>query len=391
MALRVNTNMGALNAARHLGRNSRALSAGLERLSSGLRINRASDDPAGLSIREGMRGELVGMRANVQAAEQASNLLQTAEGSLNEVNAILVRMRELATQSSSSTVSDSNRGAIQAEFSQLVQEIDRIAQSTSYNNEVLLTGYGNQVDTASSAIAASTETGVTRVAISGASAGTYTFVDGPGNGNLTLGDGSTSQTISLGSILDGNTVATGTQVVANFDRLGVAVTLAGADVSGAAGSYVAGDLSGREVVIEPGTGGSFQVGTTDAAHNRIEVSIPDLRATGDELNLAATSVASLSTSRAALSAVDDAVSRVAQQRGNLGAVQNRLAFTISATENQIEALQASESSISDADLAAEVTRLVRAQILSQFATAILAQANVMPQSALGLLQGIGAR
>ena len=101
-----------------------------------MRINRAADDAAGLSVREGMRAEISGLKMNVLNARQGSNLLQVAEGSLNEINAMLIRMRELAVQSASGTVNDSNRESIQAEYTQLIQEIDRIAQSTTYNDQV---------------------------------------------------------------------------------------------------------------------------------------------------------------------------------------------------------------------------------------------------------------
>ena len=108
MTLRVNNNIAALNSRRHLNANNRILNVRLERLASGLKLNRAADDAAGLSVREGMRAEISGLKVNVSNAEQATNLIQVAEGSLNEVNAILVRMRELAVQSSSSTVNDSS-------------------------------------------------------------------------------------------------------------------------------------------------------------------------------------------------------------------------------------------------------------------------------------------
>ncbi|MBT6150023.1 MAG: flagellin FliC, partial [Gemmatimonadetes bacterium] len=125
MPLRINNNIAALNARRNMNNNFRDQGVRLERLSSGLRVNRAADDAAGLSVREGMRAELSGLRQNVLNAEQGSNLLQVAEGSLNEINAMLIRMRELSVQSSSSTVNDLNRESIQAEFSQIIQEIDR--------------------------------------------------------------------------------------------------------------------------------------------------------------------------------------------------------------------------------------------------------------------------
>ncbi|MEC8647014.1 MAG: flagellin [Candidatus Latescibacterota bacterium] len=388
MALRVNNNIAALNSKRQLSANNRMLGQKLERLASGLRINRAADDAAGLSVREGMRAEISGLKVNVSNAEQASNLLQVAEGSLNEVNAILVRMRELAVQSSSSTVTDQNRESIQAEFSQLTQEIDRIAQATVYNEQTLLTGFGNAVnDGSSTAVSTSNATGVTDVRISGAQTGTYTFVDAnASDGEVTLGNGTATQTIRLATQLDGSDVATGSKIVANFDRLGVQVTLAGASVEGATGAYSDGDLDGTTIQVDAATGGSFQVGPTDSAFNRIEVNVGDMTATGSKLNLGSSGVASISDARSAITTIDVAITEVAAERGNLGAFQNRLSFTIAYTENEIENIQASEASISDADVAAEVTQFTRAQILSQASTAMLAQANVIPQNALALLQ-----
>jgi len=386
MPLRVNNNIAAINSRRHLNSNNRILSTKLERLASGLRVNRAADDAAGLSIREGMRAEISGLKMNVSNAEQGANLIQVAEGSLNEINAIMIRMRELAVESANSTVTDTNRESIQAEFTQLTQEIDRIAQATAYNNQVLLTGYGNSVSTASTTVTASNDSGVTDVKISGAAAGTYVFVDAGSDSEITLGNGVVSQTIQVGTILDGSGVATGSQVVANFDRLGIQVTLAGDAVSNATGSYVDGDLDAQNILIEAGTGGSFQVGPNDAAFNRIEVNVGDMQATGAKLNLGTASVGTISTARSAITVIDGAITSVAQQRGDLGAFQNRLAFTIAYTENEIENIQASEASISDADVASEVTDFTRAQILSQSATAMLAQANVLPQNALALLQ-----
>jgi flagellin len=396
MPLRVNNNIAAMNSRRYLDANNKDLSTRLERLSSGLRVNRAQDDAAGLTIREGMRSEIAGLRMNVLNAEQGTNLIQVAEGSLNEVNSILIRMQELATQSSNSTVTDENREGIQGEFFQMSLEIDRIAQATTYNNQSLLTGFGNTISTGSTVVTGSDTSGVTSVSISGAQAGTYTFTDDASDGTITLGNGTVSQTISIGTILDqisdedgvivGSQVATGTQVVANFDRLGLQVSLAGVDVSGATGNYIDGDLNEQNIVIAQATGGSFQVGPKDRVFNRFEFGIGDMTATGTNLNLDGTSVATISTSREAITQIDEAITAVSQQRAHFGAYQNRLNFTISYTGNQIENIQASEASISDADIAAEVTSFTRAQILSQAATAMLAQANVLPQNALSLLQ-----
>ena len=386
MALRINSNQSAISVRRNLNATTREISTSLERLSSGLRINRAADDAAGLSVREGLRAESSGLQASVRNTEQATNLIQTAEASLNEVNAILVRMRELAVQSSSGTVSDSNRESVQTEFSQLSNEIDRIAQSTTFNNQVLLTGFGNAVSSLSSALVASDATGVTNVAISGAAAGTFTFIDTEDDSDLTLGNGSVTQTISLGTALDGSVVATGTKIVANFDRLGIQVTLAGVGAADATGSFSDGDLNNYELVVEEGTGASLQIGPSDSSFNRLELSIPDLTATGDELNLESTSVTTQTTAQSAITDIDGAITRVSQERGNLGAIQNRLTFNLSATENRIEQVQAAESTISDTDIAQEVSKLTRAQVLSQGASALLVQAQgVQATSVLTLL------
>ncbi|MDE0964062.1 MAG: flagellin, partial [Candidatus Latescibacteria bacterium] len=195
-------------------------------------------------------------------------------------------------------------------------------------------------------------------------------------------------TIRVATMLDGKDVATGTSMIANFDRLGIQVTLAGTDVDNATGSYTDGDLDGQTIIINGGTGGSLQVGPDDGVNDRIELSIDDMRASGTLLNLNTTSIATLASSRASISTIDEAIFKVANQRGDLGAYQNRLAFTISFTENEIENIQNSESSISDADIAAEVTAFTRAQILSQAATSMLAQANVVPQTAISLLQSL---
>ena len=155
----VNHNIMAMNTRRHLSMNSKGLATRLERLSSGLRINKAADDASGLSVSEGFRAEIGGVQVGTRNAEQGANMIQTAEGALNEVSAILIRMRELAVQGASSTVNDDNRSALNAEFNQLSAEIDRITASTKYNNTSLLSGFGNTVSqnvVASTALASAT-------------------------------------------------------------------------------------------------------------------------------------------------------------------------------------------------------------------------------------------
>ena len=389
MALRVMNNIQSMETRRLMSVNNRDLGMRVARLSSGLRINGASDDASGLSVSEGMRSLISGVTQGIRNAEMANDMLEIAEGSLNEISSILIRLRELAVQSASSTYNNSNREAIQAEYSQLINEIDRITESTSYNNMNLLTGTGNTVSSISTVSgSASSTTGVTRVSLSGADAGTYTFIDTSNTDNqITLGNGVVTQTIDIGTLLDEGMVATGTSAVINFDRLGVMLTLAGADVEDAPGNYQDGDLNGTTVVIEPGTGGSFQIGPHHGAQHRIEIGIDDMRATGVELNLGITSVSRLLDARASIQTIDSAITRVTRQRGDIGAVQNRLSFVISYTDNEIRAIQASESTVRDADMAEEVAEFTRSQILVQAATAMLSQANVIPQAALTLLRG----
>jgi len=398
MPLRINNNIPNLNVQRIGHINNNNLKMRIERLSSGLRINRAADDAAGLSVSEGFRGELSGLRQGARNTEHAVNLIQTAEGALNEVSAMLIRMRELAVQSASSTVNDGNREAINAEFVQLNNEIDRIAAVTSYNNSTLLSGYGNNLDTnaATSTALASATMGVANVQVSGAQSGNYVFIDSGTNDNqITLGNGVATQTIDIGSALDidgagSGVVATSSAIVANYDRLGIRLTLWGQKVAEgvnpATDGYRDGDLNATTLVINSGTGGTFQVGADNKASDRIEVNIRDMRSSGAFLNTGGLSLSSLPSAQTAISAIDLAIGNVSQTRGDLGAYQNRLGFSLRNAENSIENNQASESSIRDADIAEEVSGFTTAQILVQSGTSILAQANVLPQSALTLLQ-----
>jgi flagellin len=468
-----------MNARRFLNQNSADFTKRVERLSSGLRINRGADDPAGLSVSEGMRSEILGMKQGVNNATQGISLIQLAEGSLNEVSSMLRRMREVAVQSANSTINDSNREGLSSEFNQLSAEIDRIAISTTYNDQVLLTGFGNSVSqTKTISTALDGYTGVSEVGISGAVPGTYTFTDTSADDNqitlaVTRADGTElKQSIDVGATLDrdgtSNLVATGTTFVANFDRMGVQVTVVGPTVDTnsttlkstvanagtggfleignegvtipanetlaniatslntvlsaqtpagsasynaaldeiqietggnrvaevppgflgltAANSYIDGRLDGKQIVVTEAEGGVLQVGPNNEASNRIALNIGDMRSSGNELNLTGLSVANLESARNVISRVDAAILVVTRQRGNLGAVQNRLQFTTANLENAIENLTAAESAIRDADVAEEISQFTRAQILTQASTAMIVQANALPQSALQLLQ-----
>ena len=388
ISIDVNNNVAAVNVRRHLNLNSKDLGTRLERLSSGMRVNSAKDDPAGLAISEGFRGPLSGFAVALRNAEMGSNLLQVAEGSLNEVSSVLIRIRELAMESATSTLNDGNRESLEGEMIQLRQEIDRIARSTGYNGQSILTGFGANIDEAqSTAMATSATTGVVRAALSGAGKGTYTFVDSAGDGTLTLGNGVITQTLNTDSLfLDGAGIATGTTAVAHFDRLGIQVSLAGHHGAGAVGSYVDGELDGTTLVVGGSIGGSFQVGAQNRMEDRIEVGIEDMSASGPVLNLNSMSLSSQESARTALDSVNAAIDAVAKQRGSLGSVMNRLQHTISFTENAIEGNTASDATVRDADMATEISAFTRTQILTQAGTAMLAQANSAPQSVMVLLR-----
>ncbi len=275
MGLRINTNIAALNAMRQLNKTTGRLEKSLERLSSGLRINRAADDAAGLAIAEAFRARVSGLQVSQRNAQDGISLVQTAEGALTETTNMLQRMRELAVQAASGTISDTNRAALQAEFSQLIEQIDDIATDTEFNGTSLLDG----------------------------STSTVSIQAGAGTG----------QTLS--------------------------VTLTGADSA---------DLSIN--------GANFYVSAMAQAATAIQV-------------------------------IDSAILTVSSTRALLGAAQNRLEFTINTLAIQEENSAASESAIRDANIAKETTEFTRNQILISAGTSILAQANIVPQTALKLIGG----
>jgi flagellin len=270
MGLRINTNVAALNTARALNRSTLSLNKSLERLSSGLRINRAADDAAGLAIAEGFRSVVRGAQVSQRNAQDGVSLVQTAEGALSETTNILQRVRELAIQAANGTQSTVNRTALNTEVKQLLAQVDDIALDTQFNGIKVL---------------------------------------------------SSTQTVTL------QTGAFTSQVLG--------VTVRGAK--------------------------------------------------SNDLKVSTVAVSSVLFAVSAISAVDVALQSVATLRSTLGAFQNRLEFTINTLAIQEENSAASESAIRDADIAQETIRFTRNQILVSAGTSVLAQANIVPQTALQLL------
>ena len=179
-------------------------------------------------------------------------------------------------------------------------------------------------------------------------------------------------------------MANGTRLRVNFDRLGVTLTLAG-DGAGAAGSYAAGDLDGTTLTLEDASNGSFLVGPHDEAYNELTLDLPDMRASTDPLGLGPVSISSQKSARQALSAVDLAIEHVSAERNKIGALQNRMSFSISFSEIELVSMSGSDSSIRDADVAAETTRFSRSMILARSSSAMLVQAFATTRQMLQLL------
>jgi flagellin len=265
------------------------------------------------------------------------------------------------------------RELLNSEFNQLRSDIDRLAQATTYNGQILLAGENEAVVDQSTVLSNSADNGVVGHNVSGAEPGTYVFTDSPADALITLENGENSQQVNLGTLLDAGVIPEGVKVRVNFDRLGLQVTLSGGDPGGG-GQYQAGDLDGATLEVKEGVGGSFQVGPDNEDFDRLVVDLPDLRASSTTLNLGKAAVTSQSTARSTIALVDQAISRISAERGRLGALQNRLGFTLSYSENEIENLQLSDSSIRDADMAHESTRLSRFEILANTGSAMMVQA-----------------
>lgn len=385
MAVRINTNIAALRANADYSRIDRGSQSHRAKLASGLAVNSGKDGGARLSVSEGMRAEIGGLSAGVRNAENALDLLRTAEGAMGEISSALIRMRELAVESSTGTLNDTNRESLDAEFNQLKELIDRTSKLATYNDQTLLSGFGNAVDAISTALT-DDSAGVKRINLSGATEGTYSFIDDGSDNSLTLGNGVVTQTVDFGMRTVGGQVATGTTLVANFDSLGIRVELAGEEVKEMNGSYADGDLDGRTIIVEAGTGGSFQLGSDAVPADRLEYDIKDMHVDGVLINLAQISIGTRDGARGSLAKVDETIDRVAKERGVMGAIMNRLEYTLNYTSGSIEGLHASESTVRDADFAWETSRLARNKVLEQASTSVMLQAQLPVQMVMGLLQ-----
>ncbi len=389
MALSINQNIAAVNSYRNLSNTQNDLSKSLEKLSSGFRINRAADDAAGLAISEGLRSQVGGLKVAVRNAQDGISVVQTAEGALTETHSILQRMRDLTVQASNSgALNEDAKGNIQSEISQLKSELTRIADTTQFNGTKLLDGsytgkfqvganVGETISVAVSPSMSAAGLDVAGVDVRGGTAIGATVVNAAGGATPTAGsitttgadltDAAAFETLNGSITVGGKTFdLASVKYTADEDTVAERTTKLTSAVSAALGDNVASvAVTGGALVV---TGNAPTDGSANAVH---AASVQFHAATGTE---------------DALTKIDDAIKTVSDVRADLGAVQNRFDHTIKNLNVAVENLSASESRIRDTDMASEMVSFTRSQILSQAGTAMLAQANQIPQGVLSLLR-----
>ena len=372
--MRINHNSAAQNTYSKLSSAQGAQAKSLEKLSSGLRINRAGDDAAGLAISEKMRGQISGLNQASRNAQDGISLIQTAEGGLNETHSILQRMRELAVQSSNDTNTDDDRVEIQKEMNQLSQEVSRISSDTQFNGKELLDGKFS----GTFHIGANKDQDLT-LEVNDMSA------DGLGVqgsafkgtvGGLIVESTNSSLTVELKVGVAGTTKTTAAQVgdavVVTMAGDGTDSTATDADIKAAL------EKAGIASTYDDGADGTA-VQAADVAAEAIDEADADISAKYG------VDVSSQTAANNAIETLDDAIKSVSSERSKLGATQNRLDHTINNLTATSENISAAESRIRDVDMAKEMMEFTKNNILNQASTAMLAQANQMPQGVLQLL------
>lgn len=408
--MRINHNIAALNTYNKLSANQATTAKSLEKLSSGLKINRAGDDAAGLAISEKMRGQIRGLDQASANSSDGISLIKTAEGALNETHSILQRMRELAVQSSNDTNTDTDRAEIQKEVNQLNDEIDRISNTTQFNTKNLLDGsMGAGVGTAVANVNKNTALNSTTSAATALTA----LTDKAGN-NLGIQSG---DTINFSYVKDGATITGAVAVVAATDMSGIdtaitngAATYAATGVSFTAGTTgFAGAMNGLTFTVKDSAGVTRAAATNALSSFTETTQAKNVRADGQatlqigantsqnmQVSIENMSTAALGTkglqvgnqgqANVAITVIDNATQKVSAERSKLGAIQNRLEHTINNLGTSSENMTSAESRIRDVDMAKEMMMFTKNNILSQAAQSMLAQANQQPQGVLQLLQ-----
>ncbi|MBX4145774.1 flagellin N-terminal helical domain-containing protein [Paenibacillus lautus] len=386
--MRINHNIAALNTHRQLGANTGASSKNLEKLSSGLRINRAGDDAAGLAISEKMRGQIRGLDMAQKNAQDGISLIQTAEGALTETHSILQRMRELAVQASSDTNEGVDRQKLQSEVDELSKEIKRISTDTEFNNQKVLNGNfsdktfhigansGQSIklsinDMSNEKLGVATAKGVTgELTDVGATITNYSDKDL----NFSTAAAGTTEVTETTAVYDD---AAGTVTITLAQKADGTITASKEDVLKALQKEF--DKQGLDVEVKSdGTNGAAAaIGTA------VDVTAVDPDVIDDTKGVR---ISTQAAADKAITTINNALNTVSEERSKLGANQNRLEHTINNLGATSENLTAAESRIRDVDMAKEMMEFTKNNILTQAAQAMLAQANQQPQGVLQLLR-----
>ena len=411
----INHNMNALNAHRNMATNTSAAGKSMEKLSSGLRINRAGDDAAGLAISEKMRGQIRGLEQSSRNASDGISMIQTAEGALNETTNILQRMRELAVQSANDTNTSDDREQLQKEMTQLGEEIDRIANNTEFNTKKLLNGNMGSAQTATTGVVVNkgnlhattvTATKLTElkdannnslgIAENDVITATWSVNGTQQTATLTVNNTTdkmeklleqikANSTANTATIVGGeiNLTSEGTGSDKQINGFSIEVKSASGDRKEAASNALSSFAIGTQAA-DARTNGSANLQIGANSNQKLNLSIGDMRATS--LGVKNLQVKNQSQANTAIKVIDEATKKVSSERANLGAAQNRLEYTISNLDNTAENLTSAESTLRDVDMAKEMMEYSKNNILNQAAQAMISQANQQPQNVLQLLR-----
>lgn len=417
--MRINTNSAAMNTYGRLTSANASKSDSLAKLSSGLRINKAGDDAAGLSISEKMKSQIGGLKQATRNAQDGISLIQTAEGALNETHAILGRMRDLATQGANGTLSNDDREALNKEFGELSGEITRIAETTEFNTKTLLdkdqsftfqigANGGQRMDVKVSSMDAKS------LGVDGVALADVAKADGSKSDALNAYEGAKA---AVGTATESLTSANDDLKAKNTDYDAAKKAFAATSGSATAGVELQKDIDDAQNELDklnPGETGydtaKTALTTAKTAYTTAETADAGVTAAKTALDTSGTTAKTaeetLSAKKGlladaqvgiekvgreaadkAIATIDSAISKVSSQRSDLGAAQNRLGHTIKNLTTTQENLTEANSRIRDVDMAEEMMTFTKNNILSQAATSMLSQANAMPNSVLGLLQG----
>lgn len=386
--MRINTNVMALNAQNKLSNNQAKVEKSIQKLSSGLRINSAADDAAGLAISEKMRAQIRGLDQAQDNAQDGISLIQTAEGALQQTTDILQRMRELVIKAQNTGVlTEDDRTSITEEMSTLRGEIDRIATSTTFNSKKLLDGT-LAVQRAEGTAGGTLTTGIVSVVNANADT-TYTLGLDTKTGKAFVEYDVTDEQTNVTTrekVFSDITLSDTVTGKINFNDAGIFINFRGTEIAKA-------KLAGKTITTAEATEGdtaAFKIGANTYVEDTLFVGIGDMSSKGLNVKGDGTAfsidISTAKTANETLDAIDYAIDTVSSQRATLGAIQNRMEYAISALSATEENLSAAESRIRDVDMADEMVSYTKNNILNQSAMAMLAQANQQPQAILQLLQ-----